>query len=872
MRTPRSTALHATVKTWLALPLLCLGLGIATQAQAQTTVAGSTPGQFAVSPSGAATYSIPIQVPPGVAGMAPKLELVYNSQGGNGMLGMGWSLSGLSAITRCPRNKASDGVMGSVNFDANDRFCMDGQRLILVDATGNAVPNQTGYGAAGTQYRTETESFSKITANGTAGNGPASFTVKTKSGLTMEFGATVDSAIEAIKAPGSIATWPAAAIRVWAQNKVTDVKGNYYTVSYDEDAVNGAYYPSRIDYTGNATSTPALAPMASVRFVPTVVARLDVVPAYQGGAVVKTTKRIGNVHTFNGDSLLKRYDLHYPAQSAATEKSILGAVYECDGSYVCVAPIEFSWSPQGWGWGPPQSQDGLNSVGTAGIWFVDINGDGLADYVTKHKLGPPGMDYNPNLHWNLSTGTGWAAAQAQGGLNGVGSAGISFVDINGDGMADYVTKTDDGAIYWNLSAGDGWGPSQVQGGLNGVGTAGIWFVDINGDGLADYVTKHKLGPPGMDYNPNLHWNLSTGTGWAAAQAQGGLNGVGSAGIWFVDINGDGMADYVTKTDDGTTYWNLSAGDGWGPSQVQGGLHGIGTKGIWFADINGDGLPDYVTKNDDGTIHWNLNQHTPSRLIVIKTGPAQSVSTVLTYSPLTNAAVYTKDSGANKAVYPKQDIQSAMYVVSSVATSNGVGGTNTTNYTYGGLKAEVGRGMLGFRWTKSTEQATGLENYTEYRQDFPYTGIPLMSETRLAGKGNNGVLKRNTNTVECKIPLNGSACAIQTQCHKAGTPEDVQNNNVIKNACIAAANARYFPVVTSATEASWDLNGAVFPVTTTTTSYAADADGRLYGDVGTITVGTNDGAYKQTVNTYYPADTINWVLGRLKSATVTSVKP
>ncbi len=82
--------------------------------EAGTDAVGLMSGQLDVG-SGAAHYSLPIAVPTSVAGLSPQISLNYNSASGNGVLGLGGSISGycllvvvlnplLKMVTLPPRN------------------------------------------------------------------------------------------------------------------------------------------------------------------------------------------------------------------------------------------------------------------------------------------------------------------------------------------------------------------------------------------------------------------------------------------------------------------------------------------------------------------------------------------------------------------------------------------------------------------------------------------------------------------------------------------------------------------------------------------------------------------------------------------------
>src|SRR6185437_11215307 len=252
-------------------------------------------------------------------------------------------------------------------------------------------------------------------------------------------------------------------------------------------------------------------------------------------------------------------------------------------------------------------------------------------------------------------------------------------DLNGDGKTDFVFMG--GTAYYSfLSQGDGTFnesgftiPNGMNFGSPPTSTYVTFAGDANGDGRADL---YIIAPQGYVLL------LS--------------NGDGSFSVGYQGSYPNASSNFGTPP---SADWTILAGD----------FLGNGRTGVFLMR---DSSNSVLTFPGPG---WDVISSITNGI---------GATTSITYQPLSNTSVYTKESAAT---YPQQDLQAPVYVVSQVDNSNGVGGQYSFTYLYTGGRVDLhGRGFLAFRQMSVKDLQTGVVDTTNYGQDFPYTSLPSWS--------------------------------------------------------------------------------------------------------------------------------------------------
>lgn len=596
---------------WCAMSL---GLLIAASAQAQTAV-GRTEGEAGVTTTGSARYSIPLALPPGTNGLAPSLAIDYDSRAGHGLLGAGFRLSGISRIHRCGSTLAQDGRIAAVALERADRFCLDGERLRLASGT---------HGSSGSQYRTEVEQFARITAVGTAGNGPASFRVERRDGLVYEYGATADSRVES---PQSSTP------REWALNRIRDRDGNHADFTYAEDTASGVHRPVAILYAGNLLT--GAQPYYRVGFVYEARPAHDVPSRQHVGAAIADPLRLDRIdvlHVASGRTV-RSYDLSY-ATPGSTGRSRLAAVQECAGS-TCLPATQFTWSGSTAGWGVSFGVP-IGAAQLAASIPGDIDGDGFDDLAYQDAA---------SRRWRVLRGStfGFLAPAIDTGLgaDGDGSQALS-ADVDGDGRRDVLVPGS--GNYWHRLR---WSPAggyqyNATGVINPAPPGGLIAADIDGDGRDDLVYV-KAGGSAIYWRRNqtagsssyaaeaVLWTVPAGTQLTSTPFLETVQRFRSI-VRSGDFNGDGRVDLLVRAAQSTcgtsscqtwvNRWLLLASTGSALS-LQYGFDGNGEA--LLADFNGDGLTDVGYRGPSGYWEMLLGSGSRGAAQVVMAGPIRTAA-------------------------------------------------------------------------------------------------------------------------------------------------------------------------------------------------------------------------------------------------------
>jgi RHS repeat-associated protein len=542
--------------------------------------------------SGSFSTNFPVEVPV-FHGLEPKLSLAYDSSGGNGWVGQGWTLTGLSIIERASLGR------GGPRYDATDIFLLDGVELLAC----NPSPCTTFGGT----HRPRTENYNRIQFDQTAYSNNGAWYIWDTDGTKSTYAPLYDVGNNRIFR--------------YALKTVQDTHQLTTTYNYWCDPGKTCYLDN-ISYNGTVISFKREARPDSITFANGV---------YIGAA----NYRLKTIDVTTGGNHVRTYKMTYTSSpSPSTGRSLLASVQEygkdavLDGTGTVIGGTSLPAMTFGY---QAMTLSFQQALWTNGWWFGDrplsssdasqrysigdFNGDGRNDILFK--------GHNSHLWVALSQGNTFAQSEWTYGWNfGNASTGadassrFAVADFTGDSKSDVLFKNSDGTMWVATSNGstftqanwtNGWFFGQSS--VNTFDAAGRYAVgDFNGDGKSDLLYK--------GYTGDIWVALSTGSSFTQSKwtsSFGSASNAGEAGSRYTvgDFNGDGKSDLLYKDGTGKMWVTLSTGSAFGAAvdwSPEGGFFGLNPLNPTEAgnrysqgDFNGDGKTDLLYKGTNSSM-------------------------------------------------------------------------------------------------------------------------------------------------------------------------------------------------------------------------------------------------------------------------------
>ena len=586
--------------------------------------------------TGTLTFSVPFQVPPGVAGHQPSLALVYNAGIPNGPFGPGWGFS-LAGIQR----KTDD---GQPLYTTEDKFAdSSGEELVLM--------------ADGT-YRREFELDGQFARIERLGDG---WVQRSKSGMAMVFGQYPGPAnsnrISRVSRNSIVFDETAA----WLLDELRDVNGNgvhfYYTNHADSPgnlylaevrySVSGTnYHCAQLDYEARPDCENAQTNRAGLA-------------DYTAGFARVWGRRCTALRIYSSGQPVRRYTFDYslsgpedpspPATNAlVTRVSRLRKVTQWESTFTqSLPPITFSYTeyvPAGARITVLTNNPAWNiaTTGHSGTDLFDVNSDGLPDLLNGSTTGA----------WRYSLNRGGTGFDGQQTLmtNSPGyslsSASAQIIDFNSDGLPDFANKSSVSPggryVFWLYQGKGRWEEERVFSSNPpfAYNDPSIALLDLDFDKDMDVLYFHSGGQIIYCQQDGQWTEKSRSWGDPALGNLPFSLRLSQSNIRLVDLNGDRLLDIVELTRVSpfleVRYWpNMGRGVFGQARQFARTIYTHSNlDNLSFLDINGDGLPDLVKvlTTSEVQVWLNLGDGTWGNSFTVS-APAFGVSTSLRFADM-----------------------------------------------------------------------------------------------------------------------------------------------------------------------------------------------------------------------------------------------